>query len=292
MKKKFLMLLTLALALSLFVVGCSADEKDPVEENDDMIEENLDDKDNIKDDDLEEDKDIDTDDKLDEEIDDEKDEDKDIDDSGINPEDEKEMYISSIKELQGPKRFLEEWNVDEFSKIEIGNVMPVIKLEHGGNSVKAFKLNERGGKPTGFSEKEKIVVEDGVLKLQEDFDEDELFLVIQSRDLRSIDLVVENFGGLLIVEDKVNHMDLLDIYGVVEIQGYEPFDIKANNISGVLNGEFDYLDFNVNIKDVSGLVNIFDERGINEDINKTFGDGNYNIDIENVPGVINLELDD
>lgn len=37
--------------------------------------------------------------------------------------------------------------------------MPVIKLTHGDNFVKAFKLVKRDGKPTGFDERIKLMDE-------------------------------------------------------------------------------------------------------------------------------------
>lgn len=283
MKRKFLLFLTLILVLGVLTVGCVVTEEKEPEETDqvEVLEDGTEDRDDIKDD---------------EEIANSEDKIEDNDD-----EIDKNEIIPSMRDIEGPKKFLEGWKIGEITKIEIGNVIPVIKIEEEDdddeeNYVKVFKLNERGGKPTGFAEKDKIVLENGVLKLTEDFEESELFIVISQRNLKDVEVYVEEYGGVLILDDEVKKLDLLDIYGVVNIEGDRNFDIYGKNISGVMNVEFDDdVNATIRISEVLGVANVFGEQlgsGNDTEMEKTIGNGEKVIIIENISGVLNLKYDD
>lgn len=289
MKKKLLLFLTLILVLGVLTVGCVAtDDKEPEEtEKVENLEDDAEDSKDIKDDE----EIIDTEDKNEENAQ------KDNQDDKVQ---EDELMVS-MRDIEGPKRFLEGWEIGEISKIEIEDVMAVIKIEEEEdddeeNYVKVFKLNERGGKPTGFDERDKIVLDNGVLKLTENFEQDELFIVINQRNLKDVEVSVKGFGGVLFLDDEVKKIDLLDIYGVINMEGDRTFDIYGDNISGVLNVEFDEdINATIRISDVSGVASVFGEQlgaGKTSEIEKTIGNGDKVIIIENVSGVLKLKYDD
>lgn len=126
-------------------------------------------------------------------------------------------------------------------------------------------------------------------------------LDIEMKDLNGVlsvendmrNMKVENIDGVLNLNSRMEKLNIDSIDGVINVENDLSYDISINEINGVGNISFDFMNAKINIKDVEGLatimgstVNIF---GDDKSYHNTYGEGLNTIDITDMEGILNID---
>lgn len=126
-------------------------------------------------------------------------------------------------------------------------------------------------------------------------------LDIEMKDLNGVlsvendmrNMKVENIDGVLNLNSRMEKLNIDSIDGVINVENDLSYDISINEINGVGNISFDFMNAKINIKDVEGLatimgstVNIFGE---DKSYHNTYGEGLNTIDITDMEGILNID---
>lgn len=136
-------------------------------------------------------------------------------------------------------------------------------------------------------------------------------IAIYLEDMSDLDVEINELDGVLSVEDdmktmkitsvdgvlnlngRLEKLEITSVDGVINIENDLSYDISINEIDGVGNINFDFMNAKIKLDYVDGLVkvmdtplNIFDDE---KSYNRTFGEGLNTIEIGTIDGIFNID---